>query len=141
MHGATTSTKPTTTPPPIADFSKTQKYQTDGMWHTETGCANHVFSQDTTGKTANHPKHHAHCAHFHTTPYWDVVQKDKSHPLSIPNDNQTLNVSAAFRDIRYSPNRLVVHALLSSNTLSQVVPSLVLRSWTTKQPYPTFTQK
>ena len=127
VDGASTTTSPITTPHPIAEHSNPLPSQTSGASYTEKGYANSASGR--TIGTGNAPTHspHARCATSTTTPYWDVAQNKESPLPTSPNDNQALNAPKAFRGTHYSPSRLVVRALLSSNTPNQTVPSQVWR--------------
>ena len=127
VDGVSTTTSPTTTLHPTAERSNPLPSQTNGMSSTGKGYANSALGRTIGTENAPTHSHHARCATSTTTPYWDVAQNKESPLPTSPNDNQALNAPKVFRGTHYSPSRLVVRSLLSSNTPNQTVPSQVWR--------------
>ena len=75
----------------------------------------------TIGRTVPQQPLDANRATYPTTKTSHVALPKEYLHIQMPNDKLALNASAAFRDIRYSPNRLAVHALSASITPNQAV--------------------
>ena len=104
---------------------------TNGKSFTNTRLAPHAWSSDTVGEIAapgirgvlpaTYPI--IKISYAALLKRYPNAPENRSLPAQTPNDNLALSAPTAFRDIRYSPNRLAEHALLASHTPNQVVQS------------------
>ena len=96
---------------------------TAGTLYTRPERAKDALHQTIIGRSVRPPSHNVESVVGLITHIWDVAprqlsqashqKKRKTIHKRTPNDNLPLNASLAFRDIRYSPSRLVVLALFS----------------------------